>query len=293
MCNEDGVVFDDGVGTRLGPNHFYLTATTGNAEAVFQWLELWRATWRLNVIVLNRTSAFAAMNVAGPQAREVLSQLTKLDLSRAAFPYPAVREADVAGVACRLLRVGFVGEVGYEIHCPTARGWHLWTALLGAGARFGIRCFGVEAQRVLRLEKGHIVIGQDTDALSDPMGAGLERLVRFSKPLFHGREALLRLKQLGGPRSRLVGFEIPTTTTADGDWLRQLEGCQIVEEGRPVGRVTSARYSPTLQKYIGLAWLPAGRAAAGDFLVRHNGGDLPARVAALPFYDPEGKRVKN
>src|SRR5205085_6436706 len=75
MCTEEGIVFDDGVGARLGPEHFYLTATTGNAEAVFQWLELWRTTWRLGAVVLNRTPAFAAMNLAGPKAREVLGRL--------------------------------------------------------------------------------------------------------------------------------------------------------------------------------------------------------------------------
>src|SRR5262249_13469881 len=114
MCTEEGIVYDDGVGARLGAEHFYLTATTGNAEGVFQWLELWRATWRLNAVILNHTSAFAAMNLAGPRARDLLAGLAALDLSPAAFPYLAARQGDVAGVPCRLLRVGFVGELGYE-----------------------------------------------------------------------------------------------------------------------------------------------------------------------------------
>ncbi len=295
MCTEEGIVFDDGVGARLAAEHFYLTATTGNAEGVFQWLELWRATWRLNAVVLNRTSAFAAMNLAGPRAREILTRLTSLDLSSAAFPYLALREGEVAGVPCRLLRIGFVGELGYEIHCPSSHGLHLWEALLAAGADAGLRPFGVEAQRVLRLEKGHLIVGQDTDALSSPLGAGLERMVRFGKPLFHGREALLRLKDLG-PRGRLVGFHVPdgAAPRADNDWARQLEGCQVVEGGRSVGRVTSARYSPTLEKYVGLAWVPEPRAAAeGQFLICCNGTDLTASVAPVPFYDPEGKRLRS
>jgi sarcosine oxidase subunit alpha len=295
MCTEEGIVFDDGVGARLGPEHFYLTATTGNAEAVFQWLELWRTTWRLKATVLNQTSAFAAVNLAGPRAREVLRRLTKVDLSPEAFPYPAARQGDVAGVACRLLRIGFVGELGYEIHCPACHAWHLWEALLEAGSDFGLKAFGVEAQRILRLEKGHLIVGQDTDALSDPLGAGLERMVRFGKPQFHGREALLRLQDLGR-RSRLIGFHLPEgpAPKGDNDWARQLEGCQIVEQGRPVGRVTSARFSPTLEKYIGLAWVPEGRAAMGGrFLIRCNASELPALVVPVPFYDPEGKRLKS
>jgi sarcosine oxidase subunit alpha len=295
LCTEEGIVFDDGVGTRLGPDHFYLTATTGNAESVFGWLEMWRATWRLRATVLNQMSAFAAVNLAGPRAREVLGRLTDLDLSAAAFPYPALRQALVAGVACRLLRVGFVGELGYEIHCPSGHSWHLWEALLAAGSEFGLRPFGVEAQRILRLEKGHLIVGQDTDALANPFGAGLGRMVRFAKPFFVGRETLLHFRDLP-PRSRLVGFSLPEGAARVGDnaWARQLEGCQVVEGGRPVGRVTSARHSPTLDKYIGLAWVPQGRAGAGErFLIRCHHADLPAVVTATPFYDPQGARLKS
>jgi sarcosine oxidase subunit alpha len=292
MCTEEGIIFDDGVGARLGPEHFYLTATTGNAEAVFQWLELWRATWRLNAMVLNRTSAFAAMNLAGPKARDVLSRLTTLDLSPASFPYLAEREGEVAGLRCRLLRIGFVGELGYEIHCPSCYGQDVWEAILAAGADCGLKPFGVEAQRILRLEKGHLIVGQDTDALSSPLGAGLERMVRFSKPRFHGREPLLRLKEMR-PRTRLVGFHVEGAVPwADDGWARRLEGCQVVEQGRrPVGRVTSARYSPTLERYIGLAWVPA-IVAGGRFSIRCDGSDLSASVTSTPFYDPEGKRLK-
>jgi sarcosine oxidase subunit alpha len=293
LCTEEGIVFDDGVGGRLGPEHFYLTATTGNAQAVFEWLELWRTTWRLNVTVLNRTSALAAMNLAGPRARDVLGRLTELDLSSSAFPYPALREAEVARVPCRLLRVGFVGELGYEIHCASAYGRHLWEALRQAGSALGLVTFGVEAQRILRLEKGHLIVGQDTDALTDPFAAGLGRMVRFAKPQFVGREALLKLKGMEH-RPRLVGFHLPEVPgAADNTWARGLEGCQVVEQGRPVGRVTSARFSPTLGKYVGLASVPARRSAVAErFAIRKDGIDLSAVVVLLPFFDPEGTRLK-
>jgi sarcosine oxidase subunit alpha len=287
LCNEDGIVFDDGVGARLGPDRFYLTATTGNAEAVFQWLELWRDSWRLNATVLNHTGAMAAVNLAGPHAREVLARLTPLDVSAAGFPYMAMREGSVANVPCRLFRIGFVGELGYEMHCPAALAWHLWEALLQAEAEQGVRPFGVEAQRVLRLEKGHPIVGQDTDALSNPLEAGLGWLVRFDKPSFHGREPLLRLREMGA-RSRLVGFHM-----VDRDRVPS-EGCQVVEGHRPVGRVTSSRYSPTLERSLGLAWVPASRSAAGErFTIRWNEGDVTAVVAPTPFYDPEGRRLKS
>jgi sarcosine oxidase subunit alpha len=286
MCTEEGILFDDGVGARLGPERFYLTATTGNADAVFQWLQLWKDTWRLNVTLIHQTSAMAAMNLAGPQAREILARLTEIDISPAGCPYLAVREGDVAGVPCRLLRIGFVGESGYEIHCPSSRAWQLWEALVAAGADLGLRPFGVEAQRILRLEKGHLIIGQDSDALSNPLDAGLEWMIRFDKPLFHGRDFLLRLKAMK-PRSRLVGFQM------DGTDRVPSEGCQVVEQGVPVGRVTSARFSPTLQRSLGLAWVPASRSAVGDrFLIRWNGIDVAAVVVPLPFYDPTGARLR-
>jgi sarcosine oxidase subunit alpha len=287
MCTEEGVLFDDGVGARLGIDRFYLTATTGNADAVYQWLELWKATWRLNVTVLNQTSAFAAMNLAGPRAREVLGRLCQLDLSATAFPYLGLREGKVAGIPCRLVRIGFVGELGYEIHCATSHAWHLWEALVRAGQDFGLRPFGVEAQRILRLEKGHLIIGQDTDALSTPLDAGLEWMLHFDKPRFHGREPLLKLKALGS-RSRMVGFCTVETGRVPP------EGCQVVEQGKPVGRVASARYSPTVRRNLGLAWVPAERSAEGErFSIRMYDGDEPSVVTSVPFYDPAGKRLRS
>jgi sarcosine oxidase subunit alpha len=153
MCTEEGILFDDGVGVRLGPDRFYLTATTGNADGVFQWLELWKATWRLNVTVLNRTSAMAAMNLAGPRAREVLGRLCRLDLSSSAFPYLGVRDAVVADVPCRLMRLGFVGELGYEIHCSAALAWHLWGGPLSRGQ-------GVRLAAVRRRGSAHPALGK-------------------------------------------------------------------------------------------------------------------------------------
>jgi sarcosine oxidase subunit alpha len=286
MCNEDGIVFDDGVCARLEPNRFYLTATTGNADGVFQWLELWRIVWRLDVRISNHTSSVAAMNLAGPRSREVLSRLTALDVTNAAFPYMALRHAEVAGVQCRLLRIGFVGELGYEIHCPTALAWTLWESLFEAGREFGLIPFGVESQRILRLEKGHLIIGADTDALSDPIEAGLESLVRFDKADFIGRTPLVRMKQRA-MRSRLVGFVVPDRAEAVP------EGCQIAQNGCPVGRVTSARVSPTLGVSLGLAWVPASQSRSGSRLaIRWDGADVDAIVTPLPFYDPQGARLR-
>ena len=149
--DEAGVIVDDGVIARLGQERFYFTTTTGNSGTLFRELGRLATLWRMPVGLVNLTGHFAAFNLAGPLSRAVLTQLTRLDLSHAAFPYLAAREADVAGVRCRLLRVGFVGEIGYEIHLPSGDAPRVWSAVMRAGERFGIRAFGVESQRVLRL----------------------------------------------------------------------------------------------------------------------------------------------
>src|SRR5204862_6036212 len=121
----------------------------------------------------NVSAAYAAVNLAGPESRRVMERLTDLDVSADGLPYMASARGAVAGVPSLLLRLGFVGELGYEIHYSSAYGEYLWARLLEAGADMDILPFGLEAQRILRLEKKHILVGQDTDALSDPYGAGL------------------------------------------------------------------------------------------------------------------------
>jgi sarcosine oxidase, subunit alpha len=287
MCTEEGILFDDGVGVRLGIDRFYLTATTGNADAVYQWLELWKTSWRLNATVLNQTSALAAMNLAGPRAREVLGRLCQLDLSATAFPYLGLREGKVAGVPCRLLRIGFVGELGYEIHCATAHAWHLWEALVRAGQDFGLRPFGVEAQRILRLEKGHLIIGQDTDALTNPFEVNLEWALGKNKPFFVGQRSLAIVKAQTLTR-RLVGIAFPPDHTGPLP-----EECHLVVAGKEVvGRVTSIARRSTLGRPLGLAFVRPDLASPGQRItIRVSEGRLvTAEVVALPFYDPENQR---
>lgn len=286
MCTEEGVIFDDGVVARLGEGHYYLTTTTSGIGGVYEWLTWWLATWRLQVHVENVTADYAAVNLAGVCARETLAKLTDLDLSSEAFPYLHLRQTDVAGVPTRLMRIGFVGEMGYEMHFPAPYGPYIWQALMQAGAEFGIRPFGVEAQRVLRLEKGHIIVGQDTDALSDPLGAGLDWTVKLDKPDFIGK-AMLASRKKRGLREMLIRFEMINPGSVPG------EGEQIVENGRFIGRVTSARQSPTLEKSIGMGWIPPEKAAPGTRLqVRVNGRQEDAVVVAAAFYDPDGKRLR-
>jgi sarcosine oxidase subunit alpha len=292
MTNQEGVVMDDGVTARLSDDFYYMTATSSGASAVYQWIESFLQTgWQLDVHLLDATELRAAMNLTGPFARELLAKVSEgIDLSAAAFPYMHAREGKVAGVPALLLRVGFTGELGYEIHVPSGYGLHVWETLMEAGKAYGITPFGVEAQRIMRLEKGHLIVGQDTDGLTNPLQAGLEALVKLDKDDFIGRQSLVFAQQRG-IKQRLVGFEM--------DELPE-EGCQIVQPGSgPIGleilgRITSTRYSPTLNKVIGLCWLPDAMSAPGQaFTVRVRGELKPGRVVPTPFYDPEGARLNS
>lgn len=286
MCDDSGIILDDGTIARLSDEHFFLTTTSTGASGIEEWLTWWSAGTGLCVHVTNVTAGYAAINLAGPRARDVLAKLTTHDLSSKALPFLSARQFEVAGIPTLCLRIGFVGELGYELHCPAESGAHLWDALLDAGKEYGIVPFGVEAQRVLRLEKGHIIVTQDTDALSNPLEADMSWVVKLDKDDFIGRPMLQRIRA-EGLRNKLIGYEMVEPSIVPD------EGSQVVVAGRPTGRVSSSRFSPTLQKSIGMAWVPIDYASPGAlFSIRWNERDVSARVVPLPFYDPEGARLK-
>jgi len=305
MCDDSGIIFDDGTCARLGAEHYFMTTTTSGVETVYQWLLSWlvgsssaeasasakaladRSADKsgLDVCVTNVTGGYGGVNVAGPRARDVLKKVTSMNLDSKEFPYLGCAQGKVADVPCILFRIGFVGELGYEIHFPSEYGEFMWDVLMDAGQKFDIKPFGVETQRILRLQKKHIIVGQDTDALSNPLEADLAWAVKFDKPDFIGRRALTFSKE-GGISKSLIGFEVLHGPVPE-------EGNQAVHNGRSIGRVTSARFSPYLNKTIGLAWLPTSRAKEGEpFWIRSKGTHVSASVVTKPFYDPEGGRMK-
>src|SRR5271165_6127766 len=255
MLDESGVIIDDGVIARLAEEMFYFTTTTGGSATVFRELLRLNALWGLDCALVNVTGHRGAFNLAGPLSREILQTLTDVDLRDNVFPFLGVRSGQVAGAAVRLLRVGFVGELGYEIHVPAGSAAAVWQALYDAGRPRGLRPFGVEAQRVLRLEKGHFIVGQDTDGLTDPFEANARWAVSMQKPFFVGQRSL-KILQARGLRQKLVGIEILGST-------RLPKECQLViDGGRIAGRVTSVARSRTLNKSIGLAMLAPDLAEA-------------------------------
>ena len=294
MCTEDGIVMDDGVTARLAAGRYLMTTTSSGAGAVWEWLERWlqqeRPRWDVRVTPV--TTAYTSINVAGPRSRELVAGLVDdVDLSADAFGYMQVRSGTVAGVDdCVLLRIGFTGELSYELHVPAGFGLHVWESLLAGGKELGVRPFGVEAQRILRLEKGHLVVGQDTDGLTRAASAGLGGLVKLAKADMVGRP------ELGWAADRTdLPMLVPILTDDPG--VVPVEAAQIVEPGTNAirGRITSSRMSPTLGRSICLGQVDAELAQPGCALtIRLPGGELVgARVHDQhAFVDPEGVRLR-
>ncbi|HSI92709.1 MAG TPA: glycine cleavage T C-terminal barrel domain-containing protein, partial [Jiangellaceae bacterium] len=292
MCADDGVVLDDGVTGRLGEHHYLMSTTSSGAETVEEWLQNWllleHPDWQ--VVVTPVTTAYASMNLAGPHARDVLRRVVdEVDLDPEAFPYLCVRTGTVAGVAgCVLWRIGFTGELSYELHVPAGYGLAVWESLLDAGRDFGIGVFGVEAQRVLRLEKGHLIVGQDTDGLTTAASLGLDWVVKLDKDDFAGKPELAWRREHDG-HLRLVAVQPHDASVTPP------EASQIVEGHTIVGRVTSSRWSPTLGRSIGLALVAPHLAEPGTEVTIHlpDGRDVPARVQPSHAHvDPEGVRLR-
>ncbi|AXK36349.1 FAD-dependent oxidoreductase [Streptomyces armeniacus] len=296
MCTADGMVFDDGVTMRLAEDHFRMSTTTGNAAAVLDWLEEWLQTeWPdLRVFCTSVTEQWAGVAVAGPRARTVLARLApELPLDNAEFPFMAWRDAEVAGLAARVARISFSGELAFEVYVSGWYGRALWDAVLDAGADEGITPYGTETMHVLRAEKGYVIVGQDTDGTVTPQDLGMDWVVSKRKD-FIGRRSYTRPDTARTDRKHLVGL-LPWDT-------RELlpEGGHITEDDpgeRPatpvpsLGHVTSSYRSAALGRTFALALVRGGRERIGGTVhVPLGDRTVAAEVTEPVFYDREGSR---
>ena len=294
MCAEDGVVMDDGVTGRLDDERYLMTTTSSGAARVWEWIENWlqteRPQWQVHVTPV--TTAYTSINVAGPESRRLLSRLVDdVDLDPDEFRYMQVRQGTIAGVADSIMwRIGFTGELSYELHVPAGYGLHVWEQLLEHGVDLGIAPFGLEAQRIMRLEKGHFIVGQDTDGLTKAPTTGLQPLIKLDKDDFVGKPELAWA---------LEADDLPVLVSvqmADKSIVPP-EASQIVRpySNEILGRITSSRYSPTLDCSIGLAQVPPDMASAGTELtvVLADGERTKAVVEEHhAHFDPEGVRLR-
>jgi sarcosine oxidase subunit alpha len=281
LLNEAGYVFDDGLICSLGAEGYYVTFTTAGAEQGEAWLKDWAETWGLRVHIVNQSSAVGAINVTGPRVRELLARLSDDPIGPDDFLFASHRSITVAGIPCRALRLGFVGELSFELHHPSSRSIELWNALLEAGQPMGLRPHGVRSLLLLRLEKGHVVIGMDTDFDTTPARLDAGWAVKMNKEYFVGRAALARLAD-DPVDKKLHGIVFPGTSAP-------LEGTTLTVGGDYVGMLSSSRFSPVLGQGVALGWLRRHR---GEFPTTVSAEGLPGRVTSLPFYDPKGERLR-
>ena len=179
MCAEDGVVLDDGVTGRLGDEHYMMTTTSSGAGGVWEWVENWLQTeapdWQVHVTPV--TTGFTSDQRRRPEvARADARLVSDIDLDPEAFALHAGPDRhDRRRPDCFVWRIGFTGELSFELHVPAGHGLHVWEQLLADGADLGVGAFGLEAQRIMRLEKGHFIVGQDTDGLTKAPTTGMGR----------------------------------------------------------------------------------------------------------------------
>jgi len=291
MCNDDACIIDDGVVVKRGENDYYFSTSTVRAGATVEWIRYHTRYdgWSFNMV--NLTDAFGVINLAGPKAREVLEKVTDADVSNDAFPFAGYREFTIQNtIPIRSMRLGFVGELSYELHVPSSYMQALWDLLTEAGKEFGLRNFGLEAQNVLRMEKCHLIIGSESEQRTTLHDVGLGFLWDRNKPEAKtiGAVALRQTENQEG-RLKLVGFKMedPSRAPKDGS---------IIVDSAIRGYVCVARRSFTLQESVGLALVDAPLTEEGTRLQIYedecNGQHLYAKVVPTPFYDPEGKRLR-
>lgn len=290
MLREDGRVFDDGVVFRHAADRFVVTTTTGNAASVLSWLEYLKAVAfpGFDLQLLDVGEQWADICVCGPRARDVMARVTAgIDLTREAFPFMAARQGEVAGVPARVKRVGFTGELSFEIWTARRHAVAVWDAVMAAGTGFGISPVGSETSHVLRVEKGFLSVGHEVDGIANPFDLGLGRLVAMDKSDFVGLHALRRDLADTRPRPELVGLLV--------DQGRRLpEGAPIVDgPGLSPGFVTASVDSPVLSRPVALALLEAGRSRLGSKVtVETDGVARACQVVEPVFHDPAGERLR-
>ena len=291
MCNEDGCIIDDGVVVQRGDDDYYFTTSTARAGGTVEWIRFHTRYdgWDFNMV--NLTDAFGVINLAGPKAREVLSKIIDADISNEAFPFAAYKEFTVLDtIPVRAMRLGFVGELSYELHVPSSWMETLWNTLCEAGKPFGITNFGLEAQNVLRMEKGHLIIGSESEQRTTLHDVGLGGLWNREKPIADtvGSVALQQTENQE-KRLKLAGIKVKDTRTPPKDG-------SIVVDDRIRGHVCIARYSHTLQEAVGMALVEEPLNAVGTELSIYEddcqGQLVSATVVPMPFYDPKGERMR-
>lgn len=290
MLNDSGVIIDDGVVGCLSPEHYLVNTSSAGALNIHFWMEEWlQCEWKhLRVWIAQQTAQWATLTVSGPQARSVLSKLNlEINLNADAFGHMQCRHASFRGRGIRVRRASFTGELSFELDVPADRGDELWGELMNAGGDIGITPLGMEALDILRVEKGFLEVGVDTDGDTSPLDVGWGAAVARKRDDFLGKRSLLLEAMQSKDRLQLVGLE-PTDHT-----LQVPVGTMAVtERGEVQGHVTSSCDSPHLGRVVALGLIRSGLERKGsDVLLRIGGRDHAATIVDKSFFDPRGERL--
>jgi sarcosine oxidase subunit alpha len=293
LLNENGIVVDDGIVARLGPEHYWVNTTSAGVERTAASFEEWLQCEypQLRVLITPVTSRWGNVTVAGPRAWDWLAS-AGLDpvLSPQSMPHMTIRDAAVDGVGMRVLRASFSGELGYEINLPADHVESLLERLWARAADFAAVPYGIEALEIMRTEKGYIHIGTDTDGTTLPQDIGFARAIDRKAANFVGRRSLLRPAARDPRRLQLVALAPRDRHT------RLPVGAQIAASAPPTrteGHVTSSYWSPELGRPVALGMLVRGTQRLGEELrVHHLGAIIDAAVVQAPFIDPLGERLR-
>lgn len=293
MANENGVVFDDGVFVRLTDNTFLCSTTSSGAERMYDWMDEWlQCEWvNLDVYIANVTTAWATFAIAGPKARDVLSKICEgIDLDRETFKHMSCAVGTAAGVRARVYRVSFTGELSFELNVPAHYGEHVWQAIMDAGGEYGVTPYGIEANLLMRAEKGYLHVGADTDGATVPQDIGYGGPVQKKKSDFIGRRSMLRADAMRDDRLHYVGIkplEASRVLPTGSHILDEAEGGRKSD-----GYVTSSYWSPTLEHGIALGRVRQGRDRMGERIKVYDKGEVfEAEITNPVFYDLEGERL--
>lgn len=294
MLNEHGTIIDDGVCARLAGDHFLVSTTSSGASRIFATFEdLMQCEWPdLRVLVTNVTSAWGNIAVAGPRARELMRRLgMDVDLSCGAFPHFTVRCGLVQGAPARIARVGFTGELSFEVNVPAGCTLALWETLLRFGSDFGVAPIGIDALQELRTEKGFLHVGTDTDGCTLPADVGMGGMLAKKDDDFIGRRSLTRTDALREDRLQFVGI------AAEDPKVVPPVGAHVVgphkSRSASQGYVTSSCASEALGRGVALGLVRAGRQRLNESIHLYaSGKQWPARIVSPAWYDPKGERLR-
>jgi aminomethyltransferase len=277
LCYPDGGIVDDLTVYRLGAERYMLTVNAGNIDKDWEWVTTHAAgaRWR------NVSADTGLIAVQGPKAEALVGSLAERDVT--AIGYYRFVHGSVGGVHTLISRTGYTGEDGFELYAAAGETPRLWAALLQSGRPLGVAPIGLGARDTLRLEMRYALYGNDIDATTNPLEAGLGWIVKPAKGPFIGRDAIEKVRAAGVTR-RLVGLEM-------GERAVARHGYPVVHGGAPIGVVTSGSYGPSVDRYIAMAYVATAQAAVGtDLGVEIRGQVKPARVVKTPFHPSRTKK---